>query len=110
LLYNFEPPQAGETYTWKKQLIPEGAYSAEFLKALEASGINVRQESRVQVLTLKGTAAVATIDPKSGMRRSAEDPGIIDFADGYQAACEATRAWEPSSGVTRLCLRAHSWR
>jgi gamma-glutamyltranspeptidase / glutathione hydrolase len=81
LLYNFEPPQAGETYTWKKQLIPEGAYGAEFLKSLEASGINVRQESRVQVLTLKGTAVVATIDPKNGMRRSAEDPTIIDFVE-----------------------------
>lgn len=83
LLYNFEPPQAGETYTWKKQLIPEGAYGAEFLKGLAASGINVREESRVQVLTLRGTAAVATIDANSGTRRSAEDPTIIDFADGY---------------------------
>jgi gamma-glutamyltranspeptidase / glutathione hydrolase len=83
LLYNFEPPQAGETYTWKKQLIPEGAYSAEFLKSVAASGIKVREEGRVRVLTLRGTAAVATIDPKSGMRRSAEDPTIVDFADGY---------------------------
>jgi gamma-glutamyltranspeptidase / glutathione hydrolase len=83
LLYNFEPPQAGETYTWKKQLIPEGAYSVEFLKSLETSRTNVRQESRTQVLVLKGTAAVATIDPKSGMRRSAEDPTIIDFVESY---------------------------
>lgn len=83
LLYNFEPPQAGESYTWKKQLVPEGAYDSEFIKALEVSGVNIRQEPRIRVLTIRGTAALGTIDPASGVRRSAENPAIIDFVASY---------------------------
>jgi gamma-glutamyltranspeptidase/glutathione hydrolase len=83
LLYNFEPPQAGESYTWKKQLVPEGAYDDHFVKELQLSGVEIRQEPKIRVLTLKGTAALATIDPTSGVRRSAEDPAIIDFVESY---------------------------
>ena len=83
LLYNFQPPEAGESYTWEKQLVPEGAYDAAFLASLEESGVKVLQESRVQVLVLKGTTAAGTIDEKSGVRRSSENPTIIDFVESY---------------------------
>jgi gamma-glutamyltranspeptidase len=83
LLLNFEAPQAGENHTWKRVFVPEGAYNAEFLSSLEASGVRVQQKAHAQVLGLRGTAAIATIDPRTGARRSAEDPAIIDFADTY---------------------------
>lgn len=83
LLYNFHPPARGETYTWKQQLIPEGGYDAAFLENLARSGIKVKQEARIPVLTLRGTAALGTMDPTSGIRRSVENPSIIDFADAY---------------------------
>jgi gamma-glutamyltranspeptidase/glutathione hydrolase len=83
LLFNFEVPQAGENHTWKRVFLPEGAYNAEFLASLEASGLRIQQKAHGQVLGLRGTAAVATIDPRTGARRSVEDPAIIDFADTY---------------------------
>jgi len=83
LLYNFEPPQAGETYTWKQQFVPEGAYDAEFLKELEASGVRLQRKPKALALILRGTAALATIDAQTGIRHSVEDPVIIDFADAY---------------------------
>jgi gamma-glutamyltranspeptidase/glutathione hydrolase len=83
LLYNYETPQPGETYTWKQQLIPEGAYDAAFLEKLAISGVKVQQKARVPVLILRGTAALGTVDTASGIRRSVEDPLIIDFADAY---------------------------
>ena len=83
LLSNFERPQAGESYTWKHQFVPEGAYNAGFLNDLEASGVELEQKPKGQVLALRGTAALATIDTRTGIRRSVEDPTIIDFADAY---------------------------
>lgn len=83
ILYNFEPPQTGESYTWKRQLVPQGAYDAEFIKGLEASGVKIRQEPSGRVLVLRGTAAIGAIDLASRVRRSAENPAVIDFADSY---------------------------
>lgn len=83
LLYNYEPPQPGETYTWKQQLIPQGAYDAVFLENLATSGVKVQQKGRIPVLTLRGTAALGSIDIKNGVRRSVEDPSISDFAAAY---------------------------
>jgi gamma-glutamyltranspeptidase / glutathione hydrolase len=83
LLYNFESPRAGESYAWKRQLIPEGAYNPSFLKDLDAFGVKVEQVSRTRVLSIKGTTALSDIDVKSHVRRSAEDPAILDFAEAY---------------------------
>lgn len=81
VLFNFEPPDKDETYTWKKQLVPEAAYSDELLRAVQALGVKIRRESQSQVLILRGTTAVVEIDPATGTKRSAEVPSIIDFAD-----------------------------
>jgi gamma-glutamyltranspeptidase/glutathione hydrolase len=83
LIYNFEAPQAGETYTRKRQLIPEGAYRSEFLTGLEALGGKVEQLPKARVWSIKGTTAFGTIDVKSSVRRSAEYPEITDFVEAY---------------------------
>lgn len=83
LLLNFQPPQPGENHTWKRVLVPEGAYNAEFISSLEASGVRIQQKAQAQVLGLRGTAAVATIDPRTGARRSTQNPAIIDFVEIY---------------------------
>jgi gamma-glutamyltranspeptidase len=79
LLYNYEPPEPGKSYTWKRQLVPDGAYDAGFLHQLQLLDVDLRQETRAQVLSLRGTAAFVTMD-ETGLR-SAEDPNVIDFAD-----------------------------
>ena len=83
LLYNFEAPQTGETYTWKRQLIPEGAYNLQFRKDLEAFGVKVEQIPKARVWSIKGTTAFGAIDVKSSVRKSAEYPEITDFVEAY---------------------------
>lgn len=83
LLYNYEAPAPGESYTWKQQLVPDGAYDSDFLQQLESLGVKVRQETWIQVLGLRGTAVFATFDQTGRMWQSAEDPKVIDFGDAY---------------------------
>jgi gamma-glutamyltranspeptidase/glutathione hydrolase len=82
LLYNPEPPPAGELFTSQRQLVPDGAYDAEFLKRLEASGVKLIHDPPAQARAIRGTAALATIDTR-GIRHSVEHPTIIDFVDAY---------------------------
>jgi gamma-glutamyltranspeptidase/glutathione hydrolase len=83
LLYNYAAPASGESYIWKKQLVPDGTYDSDFLQQLHAMGVTVQEENRQQVLVLRGTAAFVVFDQTDRMLRSAEDPGVIDFADAY---------------------------
>ena len=83
LLYNYAAPASGESYIWKKQLVPVGAYDSEFLKQLQSMGVDAQQEDRQQVLSLRGTAAFVTFDQNSHTLRSAEYPTVLDFADAY---------------------------
>ncbi len=83
LLYNYAPPESGESYIWKKQLVPDGAYDSDFLRQLQALGVKMQQEKRQQVLALRGTAAFVVFDQTGGTLHSAEDPNVIDFGDAY---------------------------
>jgi len=83
LLINYQPEKAGETYFTKPELVPEGAYDAEFLQHLRTSGVNTEQKSKQEADTLKGTAVLGTIDPQSNLRRSVETPGVYGFAAAY---------------------------
>lgn len=83
LLYNYAAPASGESYIWKRQLVPEGAYDSEFLQQLQSIGVKVQQENREQVLALRGTAAFVIFDQTGRMLRSAEYPTVIDFGDAF---------------------------
>ncbi|MGO4879932.1 MAG: gamma-glutamyltransferase [Bryobacteraceae bacterium] len=83
LLYNFQPPKQGETAMRRTQLIPETAYGPDFLHNLEAAGIAVEKKSRIEVLTIKGTAVVGALDSETGVWRSVETPALFGFADAY---------------------------
>jgi hypothetical protein len=61
--------------------VPDGAYDAGFLQQLRSLDVDVRQETKAQVLSLRGTAAFVTIDETGRILRCAEDPNVIDFAD-----------------------------
>ena len=83
LLYNFQPLKAGETAMRRTQFVPEAAYGPDFLRNLEASGVSIEKKSRLEVLTIKGTAVAATIDSGTGAWRAVETPKLFDFADAY---------------------------
>jgi gamma-glutamyltranspeptidase / glutathione hydrolase len=83
LLVNGQPEKAGESFWTKPELVPEGAYDSEFLQHLRALGVNTEQKSKLEVSTLKGTAVLGTIDPQSGVLRSAETPGVFGFSAAF---------------------------
>ncbi len=77
LLYNFQPQKAGI------QFVPETAYDFDFLRNLEAAGVHTEKKSRIEVLTIKGTAAVGAINPQTGYWRTIETPALFSLADAY---------------------------
>ncbi len=83
LLLNTEQMKAGETWFTKPELVPEGAYDAEFLQKLQASGFVFEQRSKQDASNIKGTAAMGTIDPASGVLRGVETPNVFGFATSY---------------------------
>jgi gamma-glutamyltranspeptidase len=83
LLYNYEAPTSGESYIWKKQFLPAGAYDSHFLEKLRSIGVQVQEVDHGRVLALRGTAAFVTWDESSRMWQSAEAPETIDFGDAY---------------------------
>jgi gamma-glutamyltranspeptidase / glutathione hydrolase len=83
LLNNFQPQKEGETALRRTQLVPEGAYGVDFLHNLEAAGVSTQERSRIEVLTIRGTAVVGSVDPESGTWRTVETPKLFGFADAY---------------------------
>jgi gamma-glutamyltranspeptidase/glutathione hydrolase len=83
LLVNDQPEKAGESFSTKPELVPEGAYDLEFLQNLRTLGVNTEQKSKQEANTLRGTAVLGAIDPRSGVLRSAETPGVYGFAATY---------------------------
>jgi gamma-glutamyltranspeptidase/glutathione hydrolase len=83
LLVNNEPERAGESFSTKPELVPEGTYDLEFLQHLRTLGVNTARESKQETNMLRGTAVLGTIDPQTGVLRSAETPGVFDFASAY---------------------------
>ena len=83
MLVNVGPMKAGETFMTAPEAISVGAYDAVFLQRLEESGFHVEEKSEQDAKTIKGTAVLGTIDPRSGVLRSAETPGVFDFAAAY---------------------------
>jgi gamma-glutamyltranspeptidase/glutathione hydrolase len=53
LLYNTETPQPEETYAGRRQLVPEGAYGAQFLADLEAAGVRLKLTPKPVLLSLR---------------------------------------------------------
>ena len=83
LLYNFRAPKAGETALRRIQFVPEGAYGPDFLRNLEASGLSIEPKSRLEVLTIKGTAVVGAVNTETSSWRTVETPALFGFADAY---------------------------
>jgi len=83
LLYNYQAPKAGETALRRTQFVPEAAYGPDFLRNLAAAGVATEKKSRLEVLTIKGTAVVGAANPETGTWRTVETPALFGFADAY---------------------------
>jgi gamma-glutamyltranspeptidase/glutathione hydrolase len=83
LLMPSGPVKEGDTYMTRPEMIPEGAYDAEFLERLKEEGVAVEPKSLQDVRALKGTVVMGVIDAKSRAMRAVETPGVYGFAEAY---------------------------
>ncbi len=102
LLYNFQPPKSVDAFATWPVLTPAGDYAPGFLKAMAAIGVSppmgtyapgvldrqpalglsIQETPRHMAWTsLRGTAAVAVIDPANGQAKAVEVSGIDTFAE-----------------------------
>jgi hypothetical protein len=61
--------------------IPQGAYGPDFIAKLKARGLKVTEMPAKTVVGQRGTLAAVTIDPKTGKRTAANQPGVMVFND-----------------------------
>lgn len=59
----------------------QGAYSAEFLAQVKALHINVNEVPVATAAGLRGTLAAIALDPKTGKRSAANQPGMMVFSE-----------------------------
>ncbi|HKV39770.1 MAG TPA: gamma-glutamyltransferase [Blastocatellia bacterium] len=83
MLNNFNPWRPGDTIASRIQLVPAGAYQPDFQRQLREAGVNIELRASWQTAAIKGIAVIGIIDPKTGVRRSVETPGVFDFAEAY---------------------------
>ena len=102
LLYNFQPPKSVDAFATWPVLTPAGDYAPGFLKAMAAIGVSppmgayapgvldrqaalglsIQETPRHMAWTsLRGTAAVAVIDPANGRAQAVEVRGVDTFAE-----------------------------
>ena len=79
LLVTFDFSGADKIASLQPVKIPQGAYGPDFIAKLKALGVNLTEISAADVPILRGTLAAVAIDPKTGKRTAANQPGIMVF-------------------------------
>ncbi len=60
-------------------VIPDGAYTADFVKNLEAHGVKVTKIPAATANGLRGTVVAMKVDAATGERQTVETPGVLIF-------------------------------
>lgn len=81
LLANFNLTGTDTPPSARPVSVPEGAYDAAYLAKLKASGMNITETPPAMALGLRGTLAAVEIDPTTGARSAANQPGVMVFND-----------------------------
>ncbi len=79
LLYNYMLAQPGQHVMNRGLVIPDGAYSALFVKNLEAQGLKVTKIPSSTANGLRGTVVAVKIDPTTKVKETVETPGVLIF-------------------------------
>jgi gamma-glutamyltranspeptidase / glutathione hydrolase len=79
LLYNYMLARPGQHVMNRGLAIPDGAYSIEFVKNLEAEGVKVTKIPSPTANGLRGTVVAVKIDPTNDVRETVETPGVLIF-------------------------------
>jgi hypothetical protein len=75
--------QAGQLTFERPVVIPECSYSEEFLAGLKKLGPKTITVSTEDVAARRGTIAAVTIDPRTGLKTTAETAGALIFGGAY---------------------------
>jgi hypothetical protein len=59
----------------------QGAYSGDFMAQVKALHINVNEVPVATAAGLRGTLAAIAVDPKTGRRSGANQPGLMVFSE-----------------------------
>jgi gamma-glutamyltranspeptidase/glutathione hydrolase len=59
--------------------IPQGVYAPEFLEKVKAAAIKTEEVPTATATGLRGTLAAVAIDPTTGRRTAADQPGVMVF-------------------------------
>jgi gamma-glutamyltranspeptidase/glutathione hydrolase len=80
LISAFLPAGPGEDELSKAIQIPEGAYDADFLERLKATGAKVAIVPAATARGIRGTVVLARVNPKTGEQETAEGKGVYGRA------------------------------
>lgn len=80
LLTNFALGEKLDKAAGPQTAVPEGAYAADFLSAVTASGLNAIEVSPAVAAGLRGTVTAVAIDPATGRRSAGDIAGTLIFA------------------------------
>ncbi len=79
LLANFNLSGADQPPAARPVSIPAGAYDPAYVAKLKALGLNITETPEATARGLRGTLAAVAIDPKTGVRTAADQPGVMVF-------------------------------
>ena len=79
LIYNFLLARPGQSVFQRGLVIPDGAYSADFVKNLEAHKVKVTKIPSATANGLRGTVVAVKLDAATGERQTVETPGVLIF-------------------------------
>jgi gamma-glutamyltranspeptidase / glutathione hydrolase len=79
LMSNFILSLPGQSAEDRGVVIPDGAYSVQFVKNLEAMGVKLTKIPTSTANGLRGTVVAVQIDLRSGERHTVETPGVLVF-------------------------------
>jgi len=81
LLANFNLTGVEQAPAARPVSIPQGAYDPAFVAGLKARGLNITETPTARAAGLRGTLAAVAIDPKTGKRSAADQPGVMVYND-----------------------------
>lgn len=76
-------PSFAKSGTERGIAIPEGAYAHEFVEQLKGLGVKVTSVSGQTAAGWRGTAAAATINPRSGQKETVQIGNWLLFGAAY---------------------------
>ena len=81
LLANLDFGNVDQAPAARPMPLVQGGYSPDFIAQVKALHINVKEVPVTTAAGLRGTLAAIAVDPKTGRRSAANQPGVMVFSE-----------------------------